>query len=183
MSETRQTKQPAEQVPELNTIEDLLAYALALEEEAHERYAELAEVMRAHNNPDVAELFTRMAAIEQLHVDEIRQQIAVRDLTDLPAFTYRWAGLEGPETTDHSDLHYLMTPHQALSLAVLNERRARDCYLDIAGRSSDSEVQALAGELAEEEREHVIWVEQWLERFPRTQPGWDHDDDPPNLQA
>ncbi|MDT8319571.1 MAG: ferritin family protein, partial [Xanthomonadales bacterium] len=87
-----------------------------------------------------------------------------------------------PETADYGDLHYLMTPHQALSLALLNEQRARDYYLGIAGRSSDPEVKALAGELAEEEREHVSWVEQWMERFPPAEPDWDHDDDPPILQ-
>ncbi len=165
------------------TIEDLLASALALEEEASGRYAELAEAMRSHNNREVAELFARMAAIEQLHVDEIRRQIVSRALTDLPAAGYRWVGLEGPETTDHSDLHYLMTPYQALSLALLNEQRARDHYLDIAAHSGDPEVEALAQELAAEEREHVVWVEQWLERFPRTDADWDQDADPANLQA
>ena len=168
---------------ELNNIAELLAHALALEEEAAERYAELAEVMVTHNNPDAAELFRRMAVIEQRHVDEIRQQIARRALTDLPSAHYRWVGLEGPETTDHADLHYLMTPRQALLLALRNEQRARDYYVAIAQHSSDPEVTELASELAEEECEHVEWVEQWLERFPPTQADWDHDDDPPNLQG
>jgi rubrerythrin len=66
---------------------------------------------------------------------------------------------------------------------LLNERRARDYYLDIVDQASDPEVIKLARELADEEREHVKWVQQWLDRLPQTQSGWDRDDDPPNLQA
>ena len=183
MSGNRDKELAAQPATELNTISDLLAHALALEEEARERYAELAQIMESHNNPDVTELFTKMAEIEHIHVLEIRRQIARRELTDLPFTQYCWIGLEGPETTDHAELHYLMTPRQALSLALINEKRARDYYTDIAAQSSDPEVVKLARDMAEEEREHVAWVELWLERFPQTQAGWDRDDDPPNLQG
>lgn len=166
----------------MNEISKLLAHALALEEEAVERYAELATMMEVHNNDDAAELFRRMADIEKKHVAEIRKQIELRQL-DVDPEDYRWIGLEGPETTDYADLHYLMTPHQALSLALANEQRARDYYQDIAAESSDPEVVELAGELAEEEREHVQWVESWLRRLSSPEEDWDQDDDPPNLQA
>lgn len=182
MSNSRNEELSARSTVEPQNIAELLAHALALEAEATERYAELAEVMHTHNNPDAAELFTRMAGIEQLHVDEIRRQISQRGLTDLPSTPYRWVGLEGPETTDYAGLHYLMTPRQALSLALLNEQRARDYYAHIAENSSDPEVVEFARELAEEEREHVQWVEQWLERIPQTEADWDQDDDPPILQ-
>lgn len=182
MSNDRNKALSASSAMEPQNIAELFAHALALETEATERYAELAEVMHTHNNPDAAELFTRMAGIEQLHVNEIRQQISQRKLTDLPTTHYRWVGLEGPETTDYADLHYLMTSRQALALALLNEQRARDYYVTIAENSSDPEVVKFARELAEEEREHVQWVEQWLERIPPTEADWDQDDDPPILQ-
>ena len=35
----------------MNELKSLLAHALALEEEASERYAELADIMEAHNIP------------------------------------------------------------------------------------------------------------------------------------
>lgn len=182
MSNSQNEELAARSGAEPQNIAELLAHALALEAEATERYAELAEVMHTHNNLDAAELFSRMAGIEQLHVDQIRQQISQRGLTDLPSTHYRWIGLEGPETTDYADLHYLMTPRQAMLLALLNEQRARDYYVNIADHSSDPEVLAVARELANEEREHVRWVEKWLERFPPTAADWDQDDDPPILQ-
>jgi rubrerythrin len=172
-----------QEVPALDSIGELLAYALALEQEATERYAELAELMATHNNRDVAESFRKMARIEQLHVNTIRERIEHNRLTDLPTAHFRWVGLTGgPESTDPADLHYLMTPRQALSLALLNEQRAHVYYDRIANQARDPEVKELASELAEEEKEHVAMVEAWLKRFPETEDDWDHDDDPPILQ-
>ena len=124
--------------PVINSMAELLAHALALEIEAVDRYAELAEVMESHNNREVADLFTKMSEIEKLHVDQIRTQIRTRKLNKLPDIHYQWISAEGPETTDPADLHYLMTPYQALSLALLNEQRACDFYKGIVTASRDA---------------------------------------------
>ena len=50
---------------------EFLARAWAMEVEAAERYAMLADAMEEHNNPEVAELFRKLARIEQLHADGI----------------------------------------------------------------------------------------------------------------
>ena len=47
----------------LANIPQLLAHAIALENEASERYADLADLMEAHNNYDVASLFKKMSGI------------------------------------------------------------------------------------------------------------------------
>lgn len=170
-------------IPRLDNIGELLAYALALELEATERYAELAELMAAHNNRDVAESFRKMARVEQLHVNAIRERIEQSKLTNLPTAHFRWVGLtNGPESTDPADLHYLMTPRQALELALINEKRAHEYYDSIATSTKDPEVKALAAEFAEEEKEHVALVEAWMKKYPETDADWDHDDDPPILQ-
>jgi rubrerythrin len=169
--------------PVINSIEELLAHALALEIEAVDRYAELAEIMDGHNNQGVAALFIKMSEIEKLHVDAIRRQIRARKLNKLPGIQYKWLSAEGPETGDPADLHYLMTPNQALTLALLNEQRACDFYKDIEAATSDRETRTLAGELAEEEEEHVALLKVWLSEFPAAADDWDYDDDLPNLQA
>lgn len=163
----------------VTNISELLAYALALEEQACERYGELAELMQTHNNKDVAELFKKMSAIEKLHVTQIRQLIIKYQLTDLPVKQYQWISLEGPESTDPGDLHYLMTARQALMLALLNEQRACEYYENVVRHSDDQDVRSLAQELATEEQEHVALVRDWLDRFPETEEDWDYDDDPP----
>lgn len=183
MSNTTEPKLPRPEIPRLDSIGDLLAYALALEVEATERYAELAELMATHNNRDVAESFRKMARVEQLHVDEIRKRIEQSRLTELPTAHFRWVGLtSGPESTDPADLHYLMTPRQALELALINEKRAHQYYDTIATSTTDPEVKALAAEFAEEEKEHVALVEAWMKKYPETEDDWDRDDDPPILQ-
>jgi hypothetical protein len=35
--------------------------------------------------------------------------------------------------------------------------------------------------MAEEEREHVRLVKEWMARVPQPDPDWDHDPDPPRM--
>lgn len=115
----------------MKDIAELLAHALALENEACDRYAELAEQMRMHNNTVVAEIFQKMSEIESVHAGHIRQLISEHHPDSLPACeAYKWKSPEGPETTDHGALHYLMTPSEALKLALFNEQRAFDFLED-----------------------------------------------------
>lgn len=169
-------------LPVIHNLSELLAHALALEVEAVERYADLAELMESHNNREVAELFMKMSEIEKLHVEEIRRQISSRKLTKLPAIRYQWVTAEGPETTDPADLHYLMTPYQALTLALLNEQRACDFYKAVLAACTDEASRELAGELAAEEEEHVALIKAWLAKVPEADEDWDYDDDQPNIQ-
>jgi len=163
-------------------IEDttgLLAYALALELEASERYATLAEQMQSHNNPEVAELFQEMSRIEKLHVQNVLEQAAARDLHDLSPVEFRWDDPEGPETTDMGEAHYLMTAHHALRLALHNEKRAHEFFAMIAANATDGELVHLATEMAAEEQEHVALMEAWLTRYPAPSDDWSDDPDPP----
>ena len=72
-----QTTEASEKTAAPATLTELMAQALAIEIEAAQRYAELADVMETHNNREVADLFRRMATIESRHADAIR---AVRDV-------------------------------------------------------------------------------------------------------
>ena len=165
-----------------DNVESLLGYALALEQEAQERYTELAAVMEMHNNHDVATLFKKMSALEKLHGVEIQDLLKQKGIKDLPSITYRWASPEGPETIDPMDLHYLMTPYQALGLALHNEQRAQVFFEEIAAACDDKETCELAAKLAEEEIEHVGWVRDWMRKYPETESDWDQDDDPAIVQ-
>jgi len=166
----------------INAITDLLSHALALEHEASDRYAELAELMEVHNNIDVAKLFERMAEIEKLHVDQILRMVSKNKLEDLPKKEWTWISPEGPETTNPEDLHYLMKPHHALQLALVNEQRAFEYYDQVAKNTSDEETRSLAEELATEEEEHVALVKVWMDKYPEMDEDWDYDDDPPLIQ-
>lgn len=162
-------------------IAELLTHALALEIEATERYADLADQMKSHNNLRIAKLFGKMADIEKLHVNHIRKMIDRHGVKLSEPARYYWTSPEGPETTDPLDLHYLMTPRQALELARHNEARAREYYAQIAGSTQDEDTRRMSSELAAEEEEHVALIEAWLAKVPETGAEWDQDDDPPFL--
>ncbi len=159
------------------TIAQFMAYACAMEVEAEERYAELAEQLSTHHNREVAELFARLSRIEGMHRDHILGRMGWSSCPETRG--YAWTSPEGPETTDYGDLHYLMTPYHALKLAEHNERRAAEFFERFAAARVPAAVQAAAREMADEEREHVRLIGEWLAKVPPPEPGWDEDMDPP----
>ena len=154
-----------------------MAFAWAMEVEASDRYAELADQMSTHHNREVAELFAKLARIEGKHRDQIVAQMGWTKAPD--AAVFRWETPEGAETTDYGELHYLMQPWHALKLAEHNERRAVEFFERFAAAKVPTPVRAAALEMAAEEREHVRLIEDWLAKVAPPEPGWDEDMDPP----
>jgi rubrerythrin len=168
-----------EEVSQQFSMAELLAHALVIELEAVQSYLDLAAQMHECGNDPVARLFSKMAEYEQEHADKIRTQAGDIKLPEFAPWEYRWRGLEPPENIDIAGIHYLMTPHQALKLALENEMSAMEFFEEVAGNSTDAKVRSLAGEFAEDEREHVAWMEEWLAEYPSPDAGWDDDPDPP----
>jgi rubrerythrin len=160
-----------------HTVEEFMACAYAMEVEAADRYAELADLMSTHHNREVSELFARLARIEGKHRDQIAARMGWTTAPSAPVL--RWETPEGPETTDFGELHYLMRPWHALKLAEHNERRAVEFFERFAAARVPESVRAAALEMAEEEREHVRLIGEWLAKAPPPEPGWDEDMDPP----
>src|SRR5512146_2573314 len=69
---------------------DFLARAWGMEVEAVERYSMLADIMEQHNNTEVAELFRKLARIEQLHADRILEENPGMSPPQLPAAGLQW---------------------------------------------------------------------------------------------
>jgi rubrerythrin len=159
---------------------DFMAHAYAMEAEAAERYAEFADSMEMHNNPEVAELFRKLSRIEQRHADQILEQMGWKQ-SPVTLTNVRWEGMEGPETADPTELHYLMQPYHALQIALLNEKRARDFFAHLAKVTRDAGVRKGALEMEQDEAEHVRLIEEWLKRTPVPDPNWEADQDPPVL--
>ena len=161
-------------------LDTFLAYSVALEEEAAERHDELADMMDVHNNPEVAETFRKLAHYSRLHAQEIRDHSEGSDLPVIAPWDFGWENMEGPETADIGEMNYLMNTHQALKIAMGNEKRAHDFYFDISRDSPDEAVRALAGEFADEEKEHLELLEKWLQSDPEPEAEI-FDPDPPHM--
>lgn len=164
----------------ITTLDSFLAHALAIEEEAAERYAVFADQMDTTNNPEVAQLFREMERLEQAHASQIESMIGETALPRLEPWELEWGTDDAPEAVDYSATHYLMTPYQALSLVLKAEQRAVAFFQGVADSEADPEVKRLAAEYADEEREHVEKVRRWRERYPPPARDWDEDMDPPN---
>ena len=74
-----------------------------------------------------------------------------------------------------------MTPHQALQLARINEERAARYFEGIAATAQDPDVRAFAREMADDERRHVVWVNEWIAKFG-VEESPAEDPDPPIYQ-
>ena len=168
--------------PETITLMDLLARAYTIEREAVDRYNDLADQMEVHNNLELAELFRKMAAIEAKHAEQIRYRAGDQVLPHISPLSGHWPGAEPPESIATEDVHYLMTPHHALKLALAGEQQAAAFFEEMVELAGDAPTRALAEELASEEREHVKMAEDLLKRYPEPEDGWDDDPDPPMMQ-
>ena len=150
-----------------------------MEVEAAERYASFADAMDQHNNREVAELFRKLARIEQLHADQLLEEDLSRRAPVLPPGGLRWDGGEGPETAAPGELHYRMQPYHALQIALDCEKRANKFFSEYASKTADAKLRKAAREMAAEEAEHVRLIEDWLKRTPLPEKDWEHDPDPP----
>ena len=160
---------------------EFMARAYTIELEATERYAQFADQLETHNNREVAQLFRKLAEIEGLHAKRILQEMQWPSMPALPA-AYAWDGLEGPETAPFDSLHYLMQPWHALEIALRCEIEAQKYYEGIAAESrAPAQVREAAREMAEDEKEHVRLIREWMRKVPKPAEGWDDDPDPPRM--
>lgn len=158
------------------TLPEFLAHAVALEHEAAERYLELADIMEANRNDEVAEVFRDMSRFSQMHHDAIKVRVGAISLPKLKFWQYRWS--TPPEVADEDGVDFFMAPYNALRLARDNELRGYRYYNEVAGEATDPELRRLATEFAQEEKGHIEALDKWLARTTRPSATWDSDPEP-----
>ncbi|MBA54863.1 MAG: rubrerythrin [Pseudomonadales bacterium] len=159
-----------------------LAHSVALEQEAAERLYELADAMQVHNNKPLHDLFLELAGFSERHANEVQVHCQGKALPPLQVWEYSWPDEESPEVVHYSRIHYLMTPEQALQVALEVEQNALNFYQDVAQRTHNTALQQLAEGFAREEAEHVQAVQRRLQFLQKT--GMNNTDfDPPHMPA
>lgn len=140
----------------VDSLDDLLGIALALEREAVRRYTQLASLMERRGEPDTAATFRALVAEEQDHVQAVDGWASSlgRPAPNAPAFVWRLPP-EIAASWDELTERTRLTPYQALSLAVVNEQRAFAFYSYIAASAEDEPVRQHAESLAREELRHA----------------------------
>ncbi len=163
----------------IDTVEELLAHVQVMEREACECYLDLAEQMDMHNNPEVAALFTRLAADEKEHLAYVEKLIGKAEIPHIAPWNLKNFGDSGIDVTGTHYVHYMMTPYHALKLARRAERNTVSFFVGVIETSNNQEVRHMAAEFEQEEQRHIEQIEQWLNKVARPDEDWDDDPDPP----
>lgn len=159
------------------TLMDALDLAVLIEEEARDRYAELADQMEVHHTADAGAFFRKMVRVEEVHRSELARRR--KDMFgDAPVKVARTMIFD-VEAPDYDVARANMTPFQALEAAMASEVKAHDFFAAAVPRVKDLDVRALFEELREEELEHQGWLKVEMDNRPATKdvPG-DVEDEP-----
>jgi len=158
--------------PPIRTPTELYAHAIAIEREAAERYSELAQRMSDLGDENVAALFRQLAVFEAEHLDTLEARTAGLDVPRIAAGEYAWLDTGTPETAARELVFRLLTPRQALAIALDAERRAQQFFADVRATATDPALRALAQEMAAEEQGHIAMVAQAIARTPEGRVDW-----------
>jgi len=120
----------------------------------------------------VATLFRTLAVFEAEHLDTLEARTKGVDVPRIEAGDYAWLDTGAPETGAHDLVFRLITPHQALEIALEAERRAKGFFNEVKESANDPALRALAQEMAAEEDGHIAMVELALERTPGGRVDW-----------
>ncbi|MEX0406710.1 ferritin family protein [Aquibium sp. LZ166] len=140
----------------VESMEELLAIAYRMEQEAIENYTELAERMVGEGRPDMVAVFGQLKSEESGHLDNVvewseRISGSRPDLANLkwvPAETFddEGASAVAPE---------LLTAYRAFSMAVRNEERAFLFWTYVAAQTDQERLRQAAEQMAREELGHL----------------------------
>jgi len=156
----------------IRTPAELYAHAIAIEREAAERYAELAQRMDDLGSDDVSALFRTLAVFEAEHLQTLESRTTGVELPALRPGEYAWLDAGAPETAARELVFRLLTPRHALDIALEAERRAHEFFAGVFAAAEDPGLRALAQEMAAEELGHIAMVERAIERTPDVRVDW-----------
>lgn len=157
----------------ISSSADLYAIAYEIETDAVERYKLLADQMQAHNNSELNKIFLDLARAEGIHAEEVRRMAGERGIEAQRAPIGVWR-TESPEAVDLGAAHYLLTPLEALQMALAGEERALAFYTALAADTPDPAVKRLLKEFVDEEAEHVELCHRLIRRYST---GSEHPED------
>jgi rubrerythrin len=146
----------------MESVEEFLAYAIKLEQEAALRFGQLADAMEAAGNREVGKLFRRLASASRAHLNEARARSGFREMPEMGPADFAWPNLESPETAAIWAVDPLIGRDQALEIALSAEAAGLDYYRSIFETTTDPEIKILAKQFIEEESGHVAALQKTI---------------------
>jgi len=146
------------------SIKDALDLAILVEEEARDRYQELADNLDLHNTTDAAQFFRFMVGCEAKHGRDLQEKR--RELFGDEPSTVDRSMLWDVEAPGYETTRTFMTLQEAFHVAMAAERKAFQFFDSALPEVTDSEVRELFTELRQEEVEHIEMVRGQMKKFP-----------------
>ena len=147
---------------DMDSVEEFLAYAIKLEQEAMLRFGELADAMDSCGNSEVGKLFRRLSDYSKLHLADAMARGGFREIPAKKPGDFEWPDMESPETAAIWAADPLIGRDQALEIALAAETSGYEFYKSIYETANDPEIKVLAKEFVIEESEHVAELQKWI---------------------
>lgn len=159
----------------VQSVDELLAIAHAMEYEAATHYSDLAERMRSEGNKALADVFDHLAEEERGHIDSLKRWSETEAGRPPDAARIRWTI---PQTFDDEGASItaprLLSAYRTLSMAVRNEERAFAFWTYVMAQAQRDDVRRAAEAMAREELQHVATLRRerrrayWAQRSAQT---------------
>jgi rubrerythrin/ferredoxin len=146
----------------VESLDEFLSYAVAVEEDAAVHFEKLAESMKLAGNSDVADLFSQLGSYSRLHLGEAKRRCSAHNATVTLPPSSAWPDNETPERTGLWAGDASISRLDALKAALAGERRGYEFYYAVFGTTKDNEIRTLAQEFVKEEAEHVDALKLWI---------------------
>lgn len=147
------------------SLRDTLDLAIAVEEEAKERYDDFAEQMDAHRTPEAAKFFRFMAANEIKHAQKLSEKR--QGLFGNEPNTADTSALYDIEAPEFDAARAFMSIQAALDVAMEAEVKAWEFYDGALPQVEDPDIKQLFVELRDEEKRHQEMIEEARAKMPK----------------
>jgi rubrerythrin len=145
------------------SAQDALDLAILIEDEAAERYEELAHQLEIHRTPEAAAFFRSMVRNEATHRARLLER-RTRLCGDAPR-TVSWAMLWNVEAPEYDEARAFMTVRQAMETALRSEEKAHAYFVAALRHVREPEVRALLEELRDDEIQHQDMIRREMARL------------------
>jgi len=156
----------------INTVPRFFAHAIAIEHEAAERYREFADHMKDRSR-DAAVLFEQLARDGYDHARELTSGVQGARLPRLRSGAHAWLDKGTPLAAAHEWVFRLLSPRDALKVAMHAEQRAKRFFGHVVQTTGDQGVKALAGVFLKEEGEHIARMKRAFMKLPNPVINWE----------
>ena len=165
----------------IKSPEHLFAQVYAMKCESEDRLQDLIDSLNQHNNIAAADIFSRTIELIKLSLANIEQRVQGMQLPQIPPWESQWHCDDQPDLLCIENAHYLMSPLQALDLALFNEQRLQEFFKQQADIGMDEEIRLIANEFLVQEKQLTAQMQSWKKQLENSETEQNEDFDPPNI--